>query len=175
MRFTLMPKEHTGVRGTSIFEAEMGKIQDFIKIREDGKIIEESMNLKDISSLGPVSKITRVQWNNGSEPVYIIDNFGLLAKVINGRNFVAINGHNKSGQEQELSIFNCDGTRRFKISNTQAINNKNETGNFLWFERPFIDAPNVFGVIFDCNRDNLMFRMDIDAMNGQVINARYTR
>jgi hypothetical protein len=147
----------------------MTTIQQFKEIRRDGEIIDESMKAQDIFALGPTEKVIEVQWHNGSQPVSVRDAYGVLAKVVPGREFVATNGHDKSGQHRELSIINADGSRRLQLSNIQQIRANDEVGEFCWFESPRTQSPNVFGVVFSCSGDNSMFQMDIDATDGSVV------
>ena len=144
-------------------------IQDFKEIRRDGKIINESMDAKAIFSLGSPEKVTKVQWRNGSQVVFLDDSHGVLAKVVPGRQFVVANMHDESGQHRILSIINADGSRRIELSNTQKILGKDEIGEFRWFEPARVASPNIFGVIFCRSIDNSMFQLDIDALDGNVI------
>lgn len=147
----------------------MTKILQFREIRRDGKVIDESMNMEDIFALGPTEKIVEVQWKNDSQLVSVRDSYGVLAKVVPGREFIAANGHDESGQRRILSIINADGSRHMQLSNVQSIRGKNETGEFRWFETPRVEVPNVFGVVFERASDNAMFQLDVDAINGAVV------
>ncbi|MHB0991234.1 MAG: hypothetical protein ACYC3O_11795 [Burkholderiales bacterium] len=147
----------------------MTTIQQFREIRRDGKVIDESMKAEDIFALGSTEKVIEVQWHNGSQPVSIRNVYGVLAKVVPGREFVATNEHDESGQHRMLSIINADGSRRLQLPNIQKIRANDEAGEFCWFEPPRIESPNVFGVVFSCSSDNSMFQLDIDAINGAVV------
>jgi hypothetical protein len=144
-------------------------IQQFIEIRRDGKVIDETMSVEDIGALGAIEKVIEVQWRNGSQPVSFRDAYGVLAIVVPGREFVAANGHDESGQRRVLSVINADGTQRLQLSNTQVIRGKGELGDFRWFESPRVESLNVFGVVFERASDNSMFQLDIDAINGNVV------
>jgi len=147
----------------------MTKIQQFVEVRRDGKIIDEAMKAEDIFALGPTEKVIEVRWLNGSQPVSLIDAYGILAKVVPGREYVVANGHDKSGQRRVLLVINADGTQRFQLSDTQVIGGKSELGDFRWFDLPRVESLNVFGVVFNCARDNSMFQLDIDAENANVV------
>ncbi|MES2407100.1 MAG: hypothetical protein V4528_07245 [Pseudomonadota bacterium] len=144
-------------------------IQQFIEIRRDGKVIDETMSVEDICALGAIEKVIEVQWRNGSQPVSLRDAYGVLAIVVPGREFVAANGHDESGQRRVLSVINADGTQRLQLSNTQVIRGKGELGDFRWFELPRVESLNVFGVVFERASDNSMFQLDIDATNGNAV------
>lgn len=147
----------------------MTNIQNFREIRRDGKVIYESMKVEDIFALGPTEKIVEVQWHNGPQLISLAANYGVSARVVPGREFVAANEHDDSGQKRMLSIFNADGSRRFQLSNIQSIRGKDEAGDFRWFEPSRTDAPNVFGVVFNRTSDDSMFQLDIDATTGGVV------
>jgi len=144
-------------------------IKQFIEIRQDGKVIDETMKSEDIFALGSTEKIIEVQWSNGSQSVSLRDTHGVLAKVVPGRNFVATNGHDESGQHRIFSVINADGSPHLQLPNIQAIHGKNEEGEFCWFEPPRVESPNVFGVVFNRASDNSMFQLDIDAASGNVL------
>ena len=149
----------------------MTSIQQFIEIRRDGKIIDETMKVEDIFALGATEKVVEIQWRNGSQAVFFRDAYGVSAKVILGGDFIVANAHDNSGQRRVLLIINADGTQRFQLLNTQLICGKSELGDFRWFDSPRIEAPDVFGVIFNRARDNSMFQLDIDAKTAKVLAA----
>lgn len=153
----------------------MTPIQQFIRIRRDGKIIDETMKPQDISALGAIEKVTEIRWLNGSQSVSFQDADGVFAKVVPGRRFVAVNTTDKSGHSRGLLILNADGTQRFQISNTQVIRGKSEEGEFCWYELPRVESPNVFGIVFNISRNDLFFQLDIDAENGNVVGEYLTR
>lgn len=147
----------------------MTTIQQFKEVRRDGKVIDESMTVEDVFALGPPEKIIEVQWYDGSERISIRNAFAVLAQVVPGGEFVAANEYDELGQHRALSIINADGSRRLQLSNVQKIRANDEAGEFCWFESPRIQSPNVFGVVFSCSRDNSMFQLDIDAIDGSVV------
>lgn len=147
----------------------MAPIQQFIRIRRDGKIIDETMKVEDISALGAIEKVTEIRWLNGSQPVSFRDDCGVFAKVVPGRQFVVANTNDKSIQRRVLLVLNADGTQRLQLSDTQVIRGKSELGEFCWFEAPRVESLNVFGVVFSRASDNSQFQLDIDAENGNVV------
>lgn len=82
----------------------MTQIQQFVRIRRDGKIIDETMKVEDIAALGATEIITEIRWCNGSQSVSFQDARGVLAKVIPGRQFVSVIADDKSGQHSVLLI-----------------------------------------------------------------------
>lgn len=158
----------------------MTTIQHFREIRRDGKVIDELMTVEDIGALGPIEKVIEVQWHHDSQPVSLRADYGILAEVVPGREFVVANeGDDESGQHRTLWILNADGSRRLQLSNTQVIRGEEKTGKFCWFELPRIESPNVFGVVFDVDvgpmEGSSMFQLDIDAINGNVVGVYETR
>lgn len=147
----------------------MKTIGNFQEIRRDGKIIDESMSANDIFLLGTPEKIIELQWANGSQKISLKNNYGILAKVVPGRAFVAANEYDDFGQNRLLSIINSDGSRHLTLPKEQLIRGKKEHGEFCWFEPARVESPNIFGVVFQRSGDNSMFQLDIDAQDGRVV------
>lgn len=149
----------------------MMTIKDFRKIRRDGKVIDESMRAIDMVALGwTPDKVLEIQWNNDSKLISFKARYGVLGMVIPGREAVAVIEENdESGQRNTLSVINVDGSRRMQFSNIQKLQGEDEMGQFCWFEPARIALSNVFGVIFNRASDNLMFHLDIDASDGNVV------
>lgn len=150
-------------------DKQMKNIKNFKEIRRDRKVIYESMKVEDIFALGPAEKIVEIQWHNGPHLVSLASHYGILARVVAGRDFVAANEYDESGRKRILSILNADGSRRFQLSNIQSVRGKNEAGDFRWFEPPGTDVPDIFGVVFNRTSDDSMFQLDIDASSGVVV------
>ena len=144
-------------------------IQNFIEIRRDGKVIDESMKVEDVIALGAAEKILDIQWRNGLTAVSVRNDFGILAKVVDGREFVVANEHDESGKNRTLSVLNADGSRRLSLPKTQRIREQEVTGEYCWFEPARVKTPHVFGVVFSVQSDNAMFQLDVDAQDGRVI------
>ena len=150
---------------------KMMTIQNFKKIRRDGKVIDESMRAKDMVALGwSPDKVLEIRWNNGSQFISFKTRYGVLGIVVPGRETIAVIEENdESGQYHTLSVINADGSKRMELSNVQKVFDKDEVGEFLWFESARVASPNIFGVIFRRSSDNLMYQLDIDALNGNVV------
>ncbi|MGB8843104.1 MAG: hypothetical protein WCC64_18775 [Aliidongia sp.] len=145
-------------------------IQNFRKIRRDGKIIDDSMTIDEIFSWGTPEKIIELRWDNNNQPTSLKSIHGVLAKIVSGGEYIAAKIHNDdSGRNSTLWIINADGSMRLQIPNDHSINGKNVSGDFGWLEKSRTQQPNIFGVIFECRDKNLMFQLDIDAANGNVI------
>jgi hypothetical protein len=146
----------------------MSPITQFKEIRRDGKVIVESMTLEDVVALGATEKVVEAQWQSGGQTVSIKDSHGLLAKVVAGHAYVAVNAHDAAGQHRVLSILNADGSVRWHVPNMQSVRGQAEVGEFRWFEAPRQAAAQLLGVVFHCTVDSAMFQLDIDADSGQV-------
>lgn len=151
-------------------------IQSFKRVRRDGKVIDESMTAEDMFTLGLPEKIIELQWYDGSRPISFRADYGVLARVISGRESVAaIEENDELGEHSTLWIINADGSRRLQVSNTQPIHGKDITGEFGWLTKPRIEASNIFGAIFGRRDSSSMFHLDIDATNGNVIGVYEAR
>ena len=146
-------------------------IQNFKEIRRDGKVIDESMTLEYMLGLGWTPNIiSKVQWDNNSQPVELSSKYGVKAKVTPTRDaIVALESLDEKSMNTCLSIINADGTLRCKIPNTQLIRGRNESGRFVWFEPARSNLKNCFGAVFTVDPDNLLFQIDIDENNGGVV------
>ncbi|WP_297926162.1 hypothetical protein [Metallibacterium sp.] len=146
----------------------MTAIQCFERIRADGKIIDESMKAADMFALGFPEKIVEIKWRNYDDEVSLQFPYGVLAAVVAGRNFLAINESDAQGQ-RSLWVLNSDGTRRLQVSDVQEIGAQAEAVSYRWFEGARNNAPNAFGVVFERLSDKSMFQVDIDAEGGNAI------
>ena len=155
----------------------MTTIQNFQKIRRDGKVIYESMKVKDLIALGwQPDIIVELQWSFGSKLISLTSKYGFSAKVVPGREFVAImEDIDQSTRVCSMYIVNSDGSRRFEISNMQRIGDAEVEGEFRWFEPARLDSAHVFGAVFCRRTDDALFQMDIDAASGRVIGVYPTR
>lgn len=149
----------------------MTSICDFKKVRCDGKVIDETMTAKEMIALGwRPEKVVETTWSFNAHPVSVKTKFGLLAKVVSGREYVAvIEEIDETGRVCELVILNPDGSRRKIVEKIQNIHNTQSLGEFCWFEQPRLDKDHVFGVVFERQPDKAMFHLDIDASNGVTI------
>ncbi len=143
-------------------------IQNFRKIRRDGRIIYESMTAQEMISTGWLpDKVIEIRWNNDFGPVSIRAKFGILAKVVSGREYVAaLTESDETGLRCTLSIFNGDGECHLSLPNIQKVQGKDENGEFCWFETSRVESLNVFGVVFCRDLDNSPFQLVIDAATG---------
>ncbi|GAB2590276.1 hypothetical protein ISP15_17805 [Dyella jejuensis] len=143
-------------------------IQDFERIRADGKIIDESMTAADMFALGSPEKVIEIKWRSHDGIVSLHFPHGVLATVVAGRNFVAINESDAQGR-RSLWVLNSDGKKRLQVSDIQEIGAQAEVGSYRWFEGARKNAPNVFGVVFERVSDKSVFQLDIDAEHGNAL------
>lgn len=153
----------------------MGTIENYIEIRRDGRIIPENMPSEELHKMG-VCKLKELRWTYDGKDVRIPAAFGILGDVVQGRQFVAVKERdNESGKHSTLWILNGDGSRRWRIPDTQTINGKEVRGIFCGFESPRIERDHVFGAVYDCITLRDMYILEIDADSGATLGAHYTR
>lgn len=146
----------------------MAIIQNFKRIRSDGKVIDESMKASDIFALGAPEKVVEVRWTAHDEEVSLRFPHGVLAVVVDGRHFVAINESDERGG-RNLWVLNSDGSKRFQVPNVQNVGaQKMKAGAYRWFEGSRKSGSNTFGVVFECSGDKSLFQIDIDAEHGNI-------
>jgi hypothetical protein len=152
----------------------VSNIEEFRKIRRGGKVIAEGMTVEQIAALGPIEKTVEVRWNNLGSSVLLTSPNGIWAIVVPGRNFVAaILATDVTTRENELVVFNADGSRRFVIPSIQSINGTNMRGSFDWFEVLSTTPRDTFSVIFQADR--FTRRLDIDAVDGKITGMHQAR
>ncbi len=146
-------------------------ICDFEEVREDGKVIDESMTVERIVALGwPPCKVVEARWRWQEQPLNIAHRLGFLAIVVPDRQHLAILWNNdESGVDATLYVISGDRHRQMKIDDQLLINGKIEPGIYSWFEHFAHESPSVFTCMFSRQRDQAMFRVDIDAASGAVI------
>lgn len=160
----------------------MQTVQDFCKIRRDGRVIEEDMTLERRHELGwPVSKITRIEWRCDGNTISLEDPRGLTSVILPDRSGVVLMLHTAQSSDEVLGVVNADGTSRFCLGNVQEINGEKFTGKYRWFQPTRINKPTVFGVVFGYTIKSQEFIMhpdvhlDVDAMTGEIISSHPTR
>jgi hypothetical protein len=154
----------------------MHTIRSFEKIRRDGQVIHEQMTPLQIAALGTPERVTTVQWECDGRPVVLRSQHGVLAKVLPGREFVAIlEMLDDSGVKTTLSVLNGDGSLRATVSNEQIVRGQTERGEFGWFEPARTSGPNHFGVVFRRDTSDYDLQLDIDGTTGTVIGVYETR
>jgi hypothetical protein len=148
----------------------MDTIRNFKKIRWDGQVIDEQMTPEQVFALGTPQKVITVQWEYGGRPVARQSQYGLLSKVLSGRELVVIlEGLDASDTRNSLFVLNADGSLRVSVPNDQTINGTTERGEFRWLEAPRKNEANRFGAVFEPAGRNTMFQLDIDGATGKVV------
>lgn len=145
-------------------------ITQFRKIRRDGKVIDEGMTAKDMMDRGWLpDKVVRIEWDAGGRLKSLDSEFGLLAIVVPGREFLAVvEDLDNSGQNSRLIILNADGSMARQLENIQRIDGADHPGVFSWFEPSQTNSSGDFGVAFQSLMDGAIRRLDIEAGSGEV-------
>ncbi|WP_110951304.1 hypothetical protein [Pseudomonas bohemica] len=146
-------------------------ISDFEEVREDSKVIDESMTVDRIIAQGwAPCRVVDVRWRWQGQPLNIAHRLGLLAIVVPDRQHLAILWNtDESGVNATLYVISGDRQQQVKVSDQLLINGKVEPGVYSWFEYFPHDSPSIFTCMFTRQRDQAMFRVDIDAARGTVI------
>jgi hypothetical protein len=148
----------------------MDTIRNFKKIRRDGQVIDEQMTPAQVFALGTPQKVMTVQWEYGGRAVARQSQYGLLSRVLSGRELVVIlESLDASDTRNSLLVLNADGSLRVSVPNDQPINGTKERGEFRWLEAPRKNEANRFGAVFEPAGRNAMFQLDIDGATGQVL------
>ena len=151
----------------------MSLIRDFQKLRQDRKIIDESMTACQIAKFDwQPSKVVSIRWMSDGQAVEMQSPFGVLAIVVPGRAYVAaIAELDETGSHSKLDILNSDGSFRRAISNSQQIDGHKRAGMFCRFEPAQSAMPDCFGVIFRVAEEHSDYKLDINASDGTIVNC----
>jgi hypothetical protein len=155
-------------------------IEHFVKIRRDGKRIEESMDVQAMLAMGwTPDKVVRIEWETDGTKFALDAEQGLLAKVAPDRSAIAVIAETfpDGTANSKLSIINADGSVRYIISNTHTINGEVMTGNFAWFEPPNQDSDHCIGIIFQAESaaGPEQYQFDLNTETGEVVEATVAR
>lgn len=155
-------------------------IEHFLKIRRDGKRIEEHMDVQAMLAMGwSPDKVVRIEWESNGAKFALDFEHGMLAKVAPDGSAIAVLAESVNGDvaHSKLAIINADGTIRHKISNTHTIDGEVMTGHFAWFEPAQHDPDHCIGIIFQAESavGPEQYQFDLNVTTGEVVEARVTR
>ena len=155
-------------------------IENFVKIRRDGKRIEEHMDVQSLLALGwGPDKVIRIEWEADGKKCAFDAEQGMLAKVgPDGSAILLLAEAVDAGvASSKLSILNADGSVRHRISNTHTINGETMTGNFAWFEPARNDPEHCVGVIFQAESEAgpEQYQFDLNVTTGEPVEVRVSR
>lgn len=155
-------------------------IEHFVRIRRDGKRVEEDMDAQAILALGwGPDKIVSIEWE--ADGVRHARDFahGVLAKLAPDRSaIVLLEEVVDAGIEgSELSVINPNGSTRYEIANTHRVDGEVMTGNFAWFEPARKDPEHAIGLVFQAHSaaGPEQYQFDLNLATGEVVEARITR
>ena len=151
-------------------------ITGFEHIREDGKVITESMTIDRIIAEWPICRVIDVQWQWQGKRLNVAHPLGLLAVLVPGRQHLAVlMNTDDSCQDASLHVISGDGQRSVLISDRLLIRDTVEAGTYVWFEYRKHDRSGVFTCVFSRARDQSMYNVDIDAATGGILAVAATR
>ena len=151
-------------------------IEYFIRIRRDGKRIEEHMDAEAMLALGwSPDKIVRIEWEADGASHARDFVHGVLAEVALDKSAIVLLEEGVDGSD--LSVINPDGSTRYEIANTHRVDGEVLTGNFAWFEPAHNGSEHAIGLIFQAQSaaGPEQYQFDLDLATGEVLEARITR
>lgn len=149
----------------------MATVEKFRSLRRDGHVVEEGMGANEMLQLGwRPCKIASVEWRCDSQVIRIPSAHGIVAKVAPGRDgVVAIESLDEDSSHTSLSVFNADGTLRFRTSNTQQLYGQDEQGYFAYQTQARASRQGCFGAVFNVQSDHSQVQIDFDERSGEVV------
>ena len=150
----------------------MDQIVAFAQVRTDGKLVPSDMTVEEMAALGwGPSKVVALRWIYRGEQVTIDGRVGVHGIVVPGANFVAaLLGGDETHPNRYLVIFSPDGSVHGKINGPISISGREHRGTFGWFEPAMTPAPNMFGAVFQTDRQAAL-RCDVDASRPALTGA----
>jgi hypothetical protein len=142
-------------------------IEDFREIRLDGKVIFEGDSIEKIRSLGPISRVVRVQWKNESRTLGRSNPFGVFASILPGRDALAcIEPSGENDAPRSLKVINADGTIRYEVPQNFKLDNSEKMVRYLYIN-PTVEDRTTFGAVFDVIGEDGQYRAVIYYKKGQ--------
>ncbi len=152
----------------------MSYIQQFQKIRRDGKVIDETMTPEAMIRAGwQPDKVLMLRWMWYDRVVELRSQFGFLSRIVASREYVAVlEDTDAGGQRSMLTVYQADGTPRMTFQNVVPINGQPEAGIFASFRLPQSGVATAFSVLFDLYRNGARYQVEIDAATGNILAAQ---
>ncbi|MFK3644170.1 hypothetical protein [Pseudomonas protegens] len=152
-------------------------INDFERIREDGKVIDENMTVDQMIALGwSPCRVVEARWRWQEQLLSVVNSRGLLAIVVPDRQHLAILWNDDdTGVAATLYVVSGDRQQQIRIADKLLINGQLEAGIYSWFEQFPQVSPSIFTCMFSRQRDQAMFRVDIDASTGDIVSIQHSR
>ncbi|OEF06388.1 hypothetical protein [Vibrio genomosp. F10] len=146
----------------------MNKVTDFIKIRADGKQVDDSMSLDELLAKGwKPSPVIEIQWMYLGKRYNLKNTDGMSAVLLNDGATIAV--LHWDYPYNTFDFLNPDGGQRFLISNEQSIDGELVIGGFSSPSCEDIDGYICCKVIFDSSRLRNLFEIYIDVVSGAVV------
>lgn len=147
------------------------KIENFTKIRADGKIIPDQEDF-NIFKLGwEPCKIVAVYWNYNGRRVEFHDDSetGIRLDYVKELNMIVfLKSLNTEPNPCFMTVYNADGSIRFRIPNVQKIRGIEREGKFLWLVDYTDEYPGHYGVVFQVDDYNAMYNILFDLETGET-------
>ena len=152
----------------------MSVIQQFQKIRRDGKVIDESMTPEDMIRAGWMpDKVLVLRWVWYDRTVELRSQFGFLSRIVASRELLAVlEDTDASGQNTVLTVYHTDGSPRMTFQNNVPIAGKPQAGVFASFRSPQSGVPTAFAVLFDVFYNGARYQVEIDAASGNILSTQ---
>ncbi|WP_423045135.1 hypothetical protein [Undibacterium sp. Dicai25W] len=151
----------------------MGLITNFVKVRLDGKIIDESLKPRQMIDLGWAPCIvTELRWQSDGRIVSKQFPEGVLAKLLPGKTSIALIETYDVNRAplSAMSVIESTGDLLYSIPNLQVVMGKNLSGSFCWFEPSTDDTENCFSAVFQADIDGnlVQYKFDFDIASGKI-------
>ena len=129
---------------------------------------------------GKPVKINQLNWTYNGKRIEVNSVFSLSAKVLPSRNFVAVlESLDAESKHSVLRFYKADGSVSCEMPNEVLIYAQMKQGEFQWFEKARVEAPDVIGVVFRFDRPignyQADYQVDINAATGEILGTYEAR
>ena len=147
------------------------RIESLTKIRADGKIIPDQEDF-NIFELGwEPCRIVTVYWDYNGKRIEFHDDSeqGISARLVEKYNLVVFyNSLSSEPNPWYMTVYNADGSIRFRIPNKQKIHGVEREGKFLWLRDYTDEYPNHYGVVFELDDTHSMYNILFNLDTGET-------
>ena len=151
-------------------------ITDFKEIREDGRVIPESMTREELASQEwPISRIREVRWRDAGKEVQLTNSGGILARILPNRSgVIALFFPEVGGNADRALIYDADGRLRHDLAKP-SIDGVRLSGGFAWLESSEAVPTENVGIVFSRDSRNELIYFDVDPRTGGYVGYHRTR
>lgn len=151
-------------------------IERLTKFREDGQVIHDGDSIEKVASLGPISRVIRVQWEHDGRILERSNPLGIFVKPLPQRDaFLCIEPLDEENRTSSLVVVNADDSIRFEVPSIMDIEGASRVVNFMYTYPGDGHNNTAFAVVVDVPSVEAQFKVFIDSYSGRILETMYVR